>query len=301
MQDKFIASQVVMIKPMSFCSNPETQDSNSFQTGGTGLENSEVLKKAQTEFLNFQEALTNKGIEIKKYTEATEHFTPDALFPNNWFCHLPDKRAFIFPMQAANRQLECREDIVYALRPREIIDLRFLIESHNFLEGTGSLILDHQNKLGFACLSNRTTPEALNVFSELSGYEIISFDSVDANNQAIYHSNVMMALGSQNAIINLSSIRDPEQRLDVVTALELSGRKIVDISFEEMNHFVGNMLFLRNKDNQKFWVCSEKAYKNLSEKNKTQLLSEAEFIYADLNTIETYGGGGARCLMAEVF
>jgi hypothetical protein len=297
---KYTAWQVVMIRPLSFCSNPETKESNSFQQT-LKLSSEETLKKAQTEFANFQTALSSKGIKIIQYEELSSAATPDALFPNNWFCHLPDKRAFIFPMQAQNRRLECRDDIVYALRPKEIIDLRFLIETDDFLEGTGSLILDHQYKIAYACQSPRTTLHALEVFSEISGYKIIAFDSVDSKNQPIYHTNVMMTLSPAHAVINLDSIPDHNQRNAVVFALQTSGRKIIEITSEQMNQFAGNMLFLRNEVNQFFWVCSLKAHEALSLQQIAQLESEGEFIFTDLNTIETTGGGGARCLMAEVF
>ncbi len=290
-----VASTAVMIKPMSFCANPDTVDSNSFQTGREG-EKSEVLKKSQSEFAVFQQKLIEHGIRILKFDESPTKHTPDALFPNNWFCHLPDGRVFLFPMYPKNRRDEYREDVISSLHAKEIIDLRYLEKENIFLEGTGSLILDHGNKAGFACLSPRTSAKGLAVFSALSGYQITAFDSMDLNGQPIYHTNVMMALSPKHAVMNMSSIKNPAQKELLKNQIKNSGRTLIDISYEEMNSFAGNMLFLKNH-----WICSTKAYNALSEPHRKALEAEAPFIHSDLDTIETYGGGGARCLLAEVF
>jgi len=289
-----------MVFPKSFCSNPDTISSNSFQADNAPSEKNTVLARAQSEFTAFQKKLTSTGFQVMTFQEDTANFTPDALFPNNWFCHLPDGRVFLFPMFPVNRRQEFREDIIRALKPKEVIDLRHLAKENLFLEGTGSLILDHHHKTGFACLSPRTSPQALKYFSELSGYKIVSFNSVDQNGSAVYHTNVMMTMSPQHAVICLDSIPDSEQKRQVQSALTDLGKIIVPISHNEMNSFAGNMLFIQGEENC-YWASSSKAYLALSEKNRTQLQTEASFIHSDLQTIETYGGGGARCLLAEYF
>ena len=297
----YAAGSVVMVFPKSFHSNPETQDSNAFQKVQMKADNNLILQKAQSEFLFFQKKLTEAGIQIHSFSEDTSQSTPDALFPNNWFCHMPDGRVFLFPMQAINRRREVRSDIIDSIPHSEVIDMTNRTERSQFLEGTGSVILDHQNKMAYACLSPRTSIETLNEFSVLSGYRLITFKSCDQNNTPIYHTNVMMALSPKTAVINLESIQNPLEKAQVVQALKSSGRQIVDITFEQMNQFAGNILFLKNKSNKTFWVCSEKAYNAFTRENKFMLQQDGELLYAPLDTIETYGGGGARCLLAEIF
>lgn len=295
-----VASTVAMIKPTNFFSNPETLISNSFQKSGTGIDPEKILEKAQNEFLNFQQTISSQGVHLLKFDENKAARTPDALFLNNWFCHLPDGRAFVFPMQPKNRRNEFRDDVIKSLNAKEVIDLRYLEKENFFLEGTGSLILDHQFKIGYACVSPRTSPQAVEIFKKISGYNIQLFNAFDLSGQAIYHTNVMMALSFKNAIVNLSAITNSSQRNALVESLIKTNRKIIDISHLEMNNFAGNMLFLKaTKSN--IWVCSEKAYKALSSQNRSLIEAEAPLVHANLDTIETFGGGGARCLLAEVF
>lgn len=301
LKNPYVASSVVMVSPKSFQSNPETQASNAFQKTQTENERNSILQKAQSEFSFFQKKLTDAGIQVRSFVEDLTQSTPDALFPNNWFCHMPDGRVFLFPMQAVNRRREVRPDIVESLPHSVIIDMTNRIERNQFLEGTGSVILDHQNKVAYASLSPRTSIEILKEFSVLSGYEAIAFKSCDENNKPIYHTNVMMSLGSKTAVINLESIQNPLEKAKVIQSLKKSGRQIVDITQQQMNQFAGNILFLKNTDNKTFWICSEKAFKSFTHENKLLLKNDGEFLYAPLDTIETYGGGGARCLLAEVF
>lgn len=289
-----------MIFPKSFCSNPDTLDSNSFQSSGLQNEKSNILAKAQSEFNGFQRTLLTSGFQILKFEEDTRHFTPDALFPNNWFCHLPDGRVFLFPMYPKNRRNEFREDIIAALRPKEVIDLRPLADKELFLEGTGSLILDHYNKKGFACLSPRTSPAAVEEFSRLSGYRITTFDSVDTGGKAVYHTNVMMTMSEKHAVICMESVHSVSQKEQIESAVKKIGKTLVPLSYNEMNSFAGNMLFIRGRDSN-HWACSTRAYESLSAANRNLLSAEAPFLHSGLNTIETFGGGGARCLLAEVF
>ncbi|MCC2678765.1 MAG: amidinotransferase [Pseudobdellovibrio sp.] len=289
-----------MVFPKSFCSNPDTISSNSFQAVGAESEKNLILQKAQAEFSAFQDKLRETGFQILSFDEDEKKFTPDALFPNNWFCHLPDGRVFLFPMYPVNRRDEYRADIIQALHPREIIDLRPLAGEGLFLEGTGSLILDHSLKKGFACLSPRTSTRALLQFSQLSGYEITAFDSVAPDGSAIYHTNVMMTMSPRHAVICMDSVRDEKQKRLIETQVESMGKKLVPISYSEMNSFAGNMLFIRGQKSF-YWACSTQAYNSLSDTSRTRLQDEAPFVHSDLRTIETFGGGGARCLLAEYY
>ncbi|AZZ36397.1 amidinotransferase [Bdellovibrio sp. qaytius] len=296
-----VASQVVMIEPRSFCSNPETAASNAFQNLDQALGRKQILQKAQEEFLFFQNTLREKGIQVLSFIEDETQNTPDAIFPNNWFCHLPNGKAVVFPMFAENRQREIRADVLESLGAKSILDLSTLTQQKEFLEGTGSLILDHTNHVAYACHSPRTTQQALQIFSEKVGYRVQAFSAVDGNGQPIYHTNVMMALGISTAVVVLESIQNPIEKEALIDSLTKAGKTIVDISFQQMKNFVGNMLLLKNKNDQHFWICSSQAFKNLTIENKKILEADGEFLFAPLETIETYGGGGARCLLAEVF
>lgn len=295
------ASKIVMVRPLSFCSNPETQESNSFQNTSNKETQTEIVQKAQQEFDQFQRVLTDHGIEILNFEELPGQCTPDSLFPNNWFCKLPDGRVFLFPMFAPNRRREYRSDIVTAIKGKELVDLRSYADEGLYLEGTGSLILDHDYKLAYACLSPRTSKDLLMIFAEKSGYQIVPFESYDKNGQQIYHTNVMMALGKKNVVINMASITNENERSLLKKSFLETGKNLLDISYEQTLNFAGNMLLLQNKSGQMYWVCSTRAFLSLTPQQRNMLQVEGEILHSPLDTIETYGGGGARCLMAEVW
>lgn len=295
------ASMIVMVRPLTFCSNQETLESNSFQKTSTDLTPSEIVSRAQKEFDAFQDVLSSKGITILKYDEVPGALTPDACFPNNWFCQLPDGRVFVFPMHAKNRRGEVRQDILSRIKKSDVIDLSPHADRELFLEGTGSLILDHTHKLAYACLSPRTSPFLLKEFSKLSGYEAVSFSSHNEEGKAIYHTNVMMALGEKNVVINMSSINTPEEKEKLLAYFLKTGKYVVDISHEQMNSFAGNMLLLSNNNGENFWVMSTRAYESLTYQQKVMLSSDGTLLHSAIPTIEDYGGGGVRCLMAEIF
>jgi hypothetical protein len=295
------SSKVLMVKPLSFCSNPETIGSNSFQKGPEAVTQLEIVFRAQTEFEQFQNVLIDHGIEILKFEERRVDQTPDALFPNNWFFQLPDTRLFISAMFAPNRRREIRQDIIEKLGGNVIFDYSCFTERNLFLEGTGSIVFDHGQKLAYGCLSARTSSELMNDFADRSGYKSILFHAFDSKGLEIYHTNVMMAMGERNVVINLNSITNIQEREKVISTIKSSGKSIIDISHEQTSNFAGNMLFLKNKNNEKFWACSSRAYDAFTPTQRTQLQTEAKILHADLTTIEDYGGGGARCLMAQVW
>jgi hypothetical protein len=242
------------------------------------------------------------GIQVTVYDEPETANTPDALFPNNWFAILPDGDTFLFPMLATNRQREVQPDwLAPFARGKALIDLRDHIKTKKFLEGTGSLILDHKSKVGYACLSQRTNPDVIADFSKKSGYSVITFTALDRGGMPFYHTNVMMALGTNTAILCSESIKDPAERTNAVAALERSGKKVIEITLDQVSNFCGNLLQLKSIEGQRYWVCSERAYKAFTPAQRAELENDAKFIHTPLPTIETLGGGSARCMLGEIY
>jgi hypothetical protein len=207
-------------------------------------------------------------------------------------------------MQAENRRLERREDIISKLedsfKVAHVIDLSRFEAEDKFLEGTGSMVLDRENKIAYACLSPRTDKEVLTLFCEQAGYKAISFDAVDAQGKAIYHTNVLMCIGSGFAVICTDSIPNPHEKVVVLESLRSTHKEVIGITFDQMNSFAGNMLEVKNKAGENLIVMSQNAYNALDEEQKTTLKKYGKLVYADINTIETNGGGSARCMIAEV-
>ena len=291
-----------MIRPANFGFNEETAVSNAFQKNQSGKDDVNAL--AQREFEEMVQTLCANGVDVIVVDDTAEPEKPDAIFPNNWVSFHDDGTVFLYPMQAENRRLERREDIISRLENhfsvKHIIDLsRFELEQ-KFLEGTGSIVLDRQNKIAYACLSPRTDREVLAIFCEEMGYEAVTFDAVDEQSRAIYHTNVLMCLGTKFAVICLDCIPNPHERIMVKESLEATKKEIVEISFEQMNQFACNMLEVKNKAGETLVVLSQSAYNSLFEGQKNMLKQFGRLVYADISTIESISGGSARCMMAEV-
>jgi hypothetical protein len=294
-------SHILMIRPVNFGYNEETAGSNAFQKRGT--DNQAVHERALHEFDNMVNVLRENGVDVTVVDDTVEPYKPDSIFPNNWVSFHDDGNVFLYPMQAENRRLERREDIIAKLEDhfavKHVIDLSRFEAEGKFLEGTGSMVLDRQNKIAYACISPRTNREVLNLFCEQTSYKAICFDAVDEYGKAIYHTNVLMCIGSKFAVVCLDSIPNPHEKIVVTESLK-STKEIIDISFEQMNQFAGNMLEVKNKANENLIVMSKSAYKSLLNEQTVTLEKYGKLIYADINTIETNGGGSARCMMAEV-
>ncbi|MGV3507939.1 MAG: citrulline utilization hydrolase CtlX, partial [Sphingobacteriaceae bacterium] len=234
-----------------------------------------------------------------------EPYSPDSIFPNNWISTHADGKVFIYPMEARNRRFEKRPDILDELRNRFKIeceiDLSYLESEGKYLEGTGSMVLDRQNKLAYACISPRTDQKALTIFSDLSGYNTIVFHAFDKNGKAIYHTNVMMCIGELFAIVCLQSITDLKERKQVSDLLQASGKEIIEISVEQMYQFAGNMLQLKNTKGESILVMSQQAYLSLDQSQLNQLEKYGRLIFSPLYTIESSGGGSARCMITEIY
>ncbi len=298
---------ILMIRPVSFGFNTQTASSNAFQDPLAMMSGALVVQqKALEEFNGMVKLLEDNGVNVIVVDDTTEPHKPDSIFPNNWVSFHSDGTLCLYPMQAPNRRLERRADIIDALRDEKkfvigkTLDFTHHENSERFLEGTGSLVLDRVNKIAYACISPRTFSEILDEFSEQTGYKVVSFNSVDAEGRAIYHTNVVMAVGDTFAVICLDTIKDDEERAKVVKELSATGHDIVTISLDQMNHFAGNMLQVRNKQGESLLVMSEQAYKALDEVQISRLKKYARLLYAPLYTIESNGGGSARCMMAEV-
>ena len=296
---------VLMIEPAAFGFNAETAQNNYFQINS---ENAETQTKALQEFNNFVEKLRSKGINVITVKDTLEPHTPDSIFPNNWISMHQDGTVVLYPMCAVNRRWERRNDILEILKRnfsvKEIIDLSAPENDGKFLEGTGSMIFDHENKIAYGSVSLRLDEPLFREFCEKFGFEPVVFHSYQtANNERlpIYHTNVMMCVADQFVVICLDCIDDETERVNVVNAIVNSGKEIIEISESQMQRFAGNMLQLQNPEGKKFLVMSLSAYQSLTPEQISNIEKYSEIIYSDLETIETNGGGSARCMLAEVF
>ncbi|TSJ39756.1 amidinotransferase [Mucilaginibacter corticis] len=291
-----------MIRPVSFGFNEQTAESNAFQT--RGADQQKVQANALAEFDGLVKVLTDNGVNVTVINDTMQPHTPDSIFPNNWISFHAGGDVFLYPMQAVNRRLERREDIVKILATqfniKHVIDLSRFEHEDRFLEGTGSMVLDRENKIAYACLSPRTDRNALATFCRQAGYKAVSFHAFDENGLAIYHTNVLMCIGSQFATICLDSITDTNEKQLVINSLKATNKEIIEISFDQMNHFAGNMLEIKNVNEDTLIVMSKSAYNSLTTHQISALSKYGKLIYADISTIETNGGGSARCMIAEV-
>ena len=296
---------VLMIEPAAFGFNAETAQNNYFQVNS---ENAETQNRALQEFNNFVEKLRSKGINVITVKDTLEPHTPDSIFPNNWISMHQDGTVVLYPMCAVNRRWERRNDILEILKRnfsvKEIIDFSAPENDGKFLEGTGSMIFDHDNKLAYGSVSLRLDEQLFREFCEKFGFEPVVFHSYQtANNERlpIYHTNVMMCVADQFVVICLDCIDDETERVNVVNAIVNSRKEIIEISESQMQRFAGNMLQLQNPEGKKFLVMSQSAYQSLTPEQISNIEKYSEIIYSDLETIETNGGGSARCMLAEVF
>ena len=296
---------VLMIEPAAFGFNAETAQNNYFQVNS---ENAETQNRALQEFNNFVEKLRSKGINVITVKDTLEPHTPDSIFPNNWISMHQDGTVVLYPMCAVNRRWERRNDILEILKRnfsvKEIIDFSAPENDGKFLEGTGSMIFDHDNKIAYGSVSLRLDEQLFREFCEKFGFEPVVFHSYQtANNERlpIYHTNVMMCVADQFVVICLDCIDDETERVKVVNAIVNSGKEIIEISESQMQQFAGNMLQVQNSDGKKFLVMSQSAYQSLTQEQISNIEKYSEIIYSDLETIETNGGGSARCMLAEVF
>lgn len=294
--------KVLMVRPAAFGFNVETAVNNAFQKEGAGANIPESGLKETDAYIKM---LKENGIDVVIVTDTAEPYTPDAVFPNNWFSTHDDGTLVLYPMFAENRRMERKHAALEAIRAnfdlKRTVDLTHYEKDGLFLEGTGSMVLDRVNKIVYACKSPRTNEIVLDDFCRLLGYTPVMFEAFDENGMQVYHTNVVMHVGSEIAVVCMDSITDPGQRATVRASLESTGKTIVEISFDQMNHFAGNMLELHNKNGESFLVMSRTAYRSLSAKQIAFLESGMKLITPSLECIEENGGGAARCMLAELF
>jgi hypothetical protein len=300
------AGAVLMIRPAAFSRNEVTRPTNRFQSGEDDVAPDRTQAVALLEFDACVAALRSRGIDVQVFPGRQTTPLPDEVFPNNWISTHPDGTAVLYPMLAWNRRQERRRDILEQLQKQaegfridRLVDLSPLEDRNCFLEGTGSLVLDHGNRLAYACLSPRTHIDALKEFVRQADYDVVHFTANDGNGHAIYHTNVMFAIGERFAFICADAIPAAEERLRVLTRLERSGREVIQFSIEQLRSFVGNLIQLRAGE-RRFIALSRQARAALDDTQVEALSRHGELIVLDVRTIEVNGGGSVRCMLAEL-
>jgi hypothetical protein len=294
-------SHLLMIRPVHFAYNKETAVNNAFQVAG---DERNVQLKALQEFDQFVKLLRENGVQVLVINDSIEPHTPDSIFPNNWISFHNDGTIVLYPMFAPNRRQERKPEVLEQIRRqfniRQVIDLSNHEDQHKFLEGTGSMVLDRDKNIAYACISPRTDETLLEVFCEDMNFHAVPFTALDEDGGQIYHTNVMMCVADRYVVICLDSIDDEQERKMVSQTIINSGKEIIEISLDQMNHFAGNMLQVHNEEGKKLLVMSSRAYFALANDQLEKLESYNTIIHAPLDTIESNGGGSARCMMAEI-
>lgn len=302
-------SHLLMIRPVAFAMNAETAQDNLYQSQESGISANDAQKKALQEFDLFVARLRESGVTVTVVEDTLEPLTPDSIFPNNWISFHETGMVVLYPMLAVNRRTERREDILDKLkskgfRIREVLDYSGAEAENIFLEGTGSLVLDRKNLIAYACISQRTNEFLLNDWAEQLGYEVVSFHATQNTSgeySPIYHTNVMMSVGADIAILCADSIRDEAEQKAVIDSLKSSGKEVIFITETQKSSFAGNMLQVVNNLGNQILVMSTQAYESLTDNQIAQIEKNNLIKHSSLNTIEKLGGGSARCMMAEVF
>lgn len=294
-----------MIRPVRFESNPHTAASNKFQgRNKTSPEQQQI--DAAKEFDGLRTALESNGIQVIQINDTEEPHTPDAIFPNNWVSFHADGTVVLYPMEAPNRRTERRPDIIDALsgefgfQVRQVLDLSAHENEAQFLEGTGSLVLDRVNRIAYACLSSRTNLDALGDFAQRMDYKVVAFDAVDREGAAIYHTNVLMNVGEELAVICDEAIPRKDQREAVVKSLIDTGHDVIFLTFDQMDAFAGNMLELRSASGERVIAMSEQAKQSLTPSQLEKIEANAKIISVPIDRIESSAGGSVRCMLAEL-
>lgn len=292
-----------MIRPVRFGYNPETAVNNAFQQA-PNEEAAVIQQKALVEFDGFVDLLRKNGVDVTVVQDTDTPHTPDSIFPNNWVSFHADGSIYLYPMFALNRRQERKPTVLEAIGKKFEVktkhDLTGYENESGFLEGTGSMVLDRENKIAYACLSERTHPEVLQSFCEISGYRPVAFYALDQEGKPIYHTNVMMCVADKYVVICLDALPDPTEKELVRSVILASGKEILEIDLNQMNHFAGNMLQIANQDGEKLLVMSSQAFHSLHPAQVEKLSSYNRILHAPLDSIEANGGGSARCMMAEI-
>lgn len=291
-----------MVRPALFAYNEETATNNYFQSKTA---HSNLNERALQEFDDFVNILRSNKIDVIVVQDSIDPHTPDSIFPNNWFSTHSTGELILYPMFAENRRDERKKKVLNTLEEHfnahKVIDLTEWENKNRFLEGTGSLILDHKNRIVYACRSERTDDIVFEDFYTKMNFEPQLFNAYDENEKIIYHTNIMLSIGEKHAIICAESIFDQNRRAQVINSLKVSKKEIIEISFEQMRSFCANILEVLNVDNEPCLIMSETAKKSYTYEQRKKLEKYCKLISTPLNIIEETGGGSARCMIAEIF
>lgn len=298
-------SKVLMVRPVRFGFNEQTAGNNSFQKRGYELSAQDM---ALEEFDNFVSLLRANNVEVVVVEDTPEPHTPDSIFPNNWFSTHASGELVLYPMCAPNRRLERKESVLNVIKEigergkmRRIVDLTHWESENLFLEGTGSLIFDRKNRIVFACRSPRCDIAVLEELCEKLDYEFLDFGAYDRDGKPIYHTNVMMCVGDKFVVACLDSIKNIDERTEFISFVEDCDKELIEISIDQMEQFAGNMLQLRSTGGEPLLIMSATAKRALTTDQLESLMSYCKIISPELESIETNGGGSARCMLAEIF
>ena len=302
-------NHILMIRPIHFRMNEQTAVNNYYQKVLKKISTDSVNSYAQKEFDDFVRKLKFHGVQVVVISDNDNQDTPDSIFPNNWISFHEDGTIGLYPMYAENRRLERREDILSEIEDRGFliknsIDYTSAEKDNLFLEGTGSIVLDRKNRKAYCALSPRANEDLFIEFCEDFEYTPVVFtanQTVGQERKAIYHTNVMMCIAETFAVICLACIDDKKQRKNVLKHLKEDGKKVIEISEDQVHNFAGNMLQVRGTNDELFLVMSASALSSLNQSQKSQIENHCKIISSSLDTIEACGGGSARCMMAEIF
>jgi len=294
-----------MIRPVRFESNPHTALSNRFQ-GKVELSAEDQQDAALREFDGLVTLLRETDINVVVVDDTSDPHTPDSIFPNNWVSFHADGHVVLYPMEAENRRVERRLDIIeklnedFGFQVGEVVDLSAHEADGQFLEGTGSMVLDRVNRVAYACQSSRTQLEPLGKFAQRMDYEVVTFDAVDRDGIAIYHTNVMMNIGEELAVICDEAIAREDQRAAVMQSLQKTGREVLSLTFGQMEAFAGNMLELRTTSGARVVAMSQQALDSLTGWQLGRLQDNGGILASAIDIIEASAGGSVRCMLAEI-
>ena len=300
------ARSVLMVRPATFYANPETLPTNAFQNV-VAASTAEVLAVARAEFDAAAELLAQAGVRVAVLDAEDSAETPDALFPNNWFSTHEDGRVVLYPMSTANRRRERRPQALAQLAEKhrwqivDMVDLTGLEERGLYVEGTGSLVLDREARIAYAALSPRTHSQAVEIACRELGYEPVAFQAHDSAGREIYHTNVLMSVGPTLAVLASALVQPGADLRRVFDALEQTGKTLLDLSAEQVTEFAGNVLFLDAGGGTPVVALSRRAWKSLTRPQRQLLEQHAQPVPFAVETIEHVGGGGIRCMLAEIF
>ncbi len=297
-------SAVLMVRPESFGFNPQTADTNVFQHNLNGDFES-ISQKALMEFDKMVDLLRSNDIEVLVVNDTAQPEKPDAIFPNNWISFHHDGTVVLYPMLAENRRAERANPVMDTVKRNysvgKTIDLTFYETENKFLEGTGSVVFDYVNRLAYAARSPRTDEHILEDLNQKLGFKSVVFDAADEQGNAIYHTNVLMCIGTEFVIICLDAIQQEADQERLLESFSATGHKVIAISFEQMKLFAGNMMEVKSTSGEPFVLLSQKAFHSLLPGQLDALSRFAEPVPVNIPTIETYGGGSVRCMAAGIF